>query len=119
MCRRQGIDAALIGPRTFTSRRSQILYEKSNAAGPTPQNVQAPGRELENWFTGYEAFALLTGLRLMRDGWQQGLVEVYSTSIINEPIDEAELPARERAEQRWCKILNGNFENSPEKLSDN
>ena len=27
---------------------------------------------LENWFTGYEAFALLTGLRLMRDGWPQG-----------------------------------------------
>src|SRR3974390_2451870 len=34
----------------------------------------APGRGVENWFTGYEAFALLTGLRLMRDGWPQGLV---------------------------------------------
>jgi hypothetical protein len=34
----------------------------------------APGRGLENWFTGYEAFALLTGLRLMRDGWPQGLI---------------------------------------------
>ena len=33
-----------------------------------------PGRGLENWFTGYEAFALLTGLRLMRDGWPQGHV---------------------------------------------
>src|SRR5262249_8491155 len=36
--------------------------------------MDAPGRGLENWFTGYEAFALLTGLRLMRDGWPQGLV---------------------------------------------
>lgn len=36
--------------------------------------MDAPGRGLENWFTGYEAFALLTGLRLMREGWPQGLV---------------------------------------------
>ena len=36
--------------------------------------MDAPGRGFENWFTGYEAFALLTGLRLMRDGWPQGLV---------------------------------------------
>jgi hypothetical protein len=36
--------------------------------------TDAPGRGLENWFTGYETFALLTGLRLMRDGWPQGLV---------------------------------------------
>jgi hypothetical protein len=36
--------------------------------------MDAPGRGLENWFTGYEAFALMTGLRLMRDGWPQGLV---------------------------------------------
>ena len=36
--------------------------------------MEAPGRGVENWFTEYEAFALLTGLRLMRDGWPQGLV---------------------------------------------
>ena len=36
--------------------------------------IDAPGRGFENWFTGYEAFALLTGLRLMRDRWPQGLV---------------------------------------------
>jgi hypothetical protein len=35
--------------------------------------MDQPGRGLENWFTGYEAFALLTGLRLMRHGWPQGL----------------------------------------------
>ena len=36
--------------------------------------MDAPGRGFENWLTGYEAFALLTGLRLMRDRWPQGLV---------------------------------------------
>jgi hypothetical protein len=36
--------------------------------------MEAPGRGFENWLTGYEAFALLTGLRLLRDGWPQGLV---------------------------------------------
>src|SRR6516225_1220946 len=37
-------------------------------------SMDAPGRGVENWFTEYEAFALLTGLRLMRHGWPQGLV---------------------------------------------
>jgi hypothetical protein len=36
-------------------------------------SMDAPGRGRENWFTGYEAFALLTSLRLMRDDWPQGL----------------------------------------------
>ena len=31
-----------------------------------------PGRGVENWFSADEAFALLTGLRLMRHGWPQG-----------------------------------------------
>jgi hypothetical protein len=35
-------------------------------------SVDAPGRGIENWFSDYEAFALLTGLRLMRHGWPQG-----------------------------------------------
>ena len=34
--------------------------------------VDASGRGFENWFSEYEAFALLTGLRLMRHGWPQG-----------------------------------------------
>jgi len=34
--------------------------------------ADAPGRGLENWFSSYEAFALLTGLRLMQHGWPQG-----------------------------------------------
>ena len=52
------------------SKRSPDL-ERANFAF---FGMDAPGRGLENWFTGYEAFALLTGLRLMRDGWPQGLV---------------------------------------------
>jgi hypothetical protein len=32
---------------------------------------QAPGRGVEIWFSEYEAFALLTGLRLMQNGWPQ------------------------------------------------
>jgi hypothetical protein len=36
--------------------------------------IDAPGRGQENWFTEYEAFALLTGLRLMEQDWPQGLV---------------------------------------------
>ena len=31
-----------------------------------------PGRGVEIWFSTYEAFALLTGLRLMAHGWPQG-----------------------------------------------
>jgi hypothetical protein len=33
---------------------------------------QPPGRGVEIWFSEYEAFALLTGLRLMQHGWPQG-----------------------------------------------
>jgi hypothetical protein len=33
-----------------------------------------PGRGSENWFSPYEAFALLTGLRLRRHGWPQRFV---------------------------------------------
>ena len=32
------------------------------------------GRGIESWFSDYEAFALLTGLLLMRHGWPQGFV---------------------------------------------
>jgi hypothetical protein len=37
-------------------------------------SINAGGRGTENWFSDYEAFALLTGLRLMRQGWPQGYV---------------------------------------------
>jgi hypothetical protein len=57
----------------------RALGRSKRSADPESANfafsgMDAPGRGLENWLTGYEAFALLTGLRLMRDGWPQGLV---------------------------------------------
>jgi hypothetical protein len=47
------------------------------SADPTRVNFafysgEAPGRGIEIWFSGYEAFALLTALRLMQHGWPQG-----------------------------------------------
>src|SRR3974377_2609963 len=66
--------------------RLKRLLETDRALGrskrsPDPERtnfafsgMDAPGRGLEKWFSGYEAFALMTGLRLMRDGWPQGLV---------------------------------------------
>ena len=35
-------------------------------------SMDAPGRGIEIWFSDYEAFALLVGLRLMQHGWPQG-----------------------------------------------
>jgi hypothetical protein len=73
-------------PSSEMRTRLRRLLETDRALGrskrsPDPERanfafsgMDAPGRGLENWFTGYEAFALLTGLRLMRDGWPQGLV---------------------------------------------
>jgi hypothetical protein len=73
-------------PSSEMRTRLRRLLETDRALGrskrsPDPERanfafsgMDAPGRGLENWFTGYEAFALLTGLRLMGDRWPQGLV---------------------------------------------
>ncbi len=73
-------------PSSEMRTRLKRLLETDRALGrsklsPDPERanfafsgMDAPGRGFENWFTGYEAFALLTGLRLMRDRWPQGLV---------------------------------------------
>jgi hypothetical protein len=73
-------------PSSEMRTRLKRLLETDRAVGrskrsPDPEKanfafsgMDAPGRGLENWFTGYEAFALLTGLRLMEQGWPQGLV---------------------------------------------
>jgi hypothetical protein len=52
------------------NKRSADL-ERANFAFYT---MDAPGRGIENWFSDYEAFALLIGLMLMRLRWPQGLV---------------------------------------------
>ena len=45
-----------------------------------------PGRGAENWFSDYEVFALLTGLRLMRHGWPQG----YAVAVLRRVKPELE-----------------------------
>jgi len=73
-------------PSSEMRTRLKRLLETDRALGrskrsPDPERanyafsgMDAPGRGQESWFTGYEAFALLTGLRLMGHDWPQGLV---------------------------------------------
>ncbi len=80
------LDPGSATPSSEMRTRLKRLLETDRALGrskrsPDPERanfafsgMDAPGRGFENWFTGYEAFALLTGLRLMRDRWPQGLV---------------------------------------------
>jgi hypothetical protein len=80
------LEPGLAKPSSELRTRLKRLLETDRALGrskrsPDPERanfafsgMEAPGRGLENWFTGYEAFALLTGLRLMRDRWPQSLV---------------------------------------------
>jgi hypothetical protein len=42
---------------------------------------EAPGRGVEIWFSRYEAFALLTALRLMHHGWPQGFAVAVLRSV--------------------------------------
>jgi hypothetical protein len=56
-----------------TDRR---LGRSKRSADPVRANFafyskEGPGRGSEVWFSSYEAFALLTGLRLMHHGWPQ------------------------------------------------
>ena len=58
------------------------LGRNKRSADPESANfafysMDEPGRGVENWFSGYEAFALLIGLRLMRHGWPQGFAVAF------------------------------------------
>jgi hypothetical protein len=44
-------------------------------------SAEPPGRGVEIWFSSYEAFALLNGLRLMEHGWPQGLAVLVMRSV--------------------------------------
>lgn len=61
-------------------RRSRHL-ERSNYAfySAAPQ-----GSGVEVWFSAYEAFALLTGLRLMAHGWPQGVAVMIMRRVRKE-----------------------------------
>ena len=55
--------------RGFGRNKRSADPERANFAF---YSEDGPGRGVENWFSDYEAFALLIGLQLMRHGWPQG-----------------------------------------------
>jgi len=80
------LDPRTNGSPTEIVGRIKRLLETDRARGrsarsndPTEKNFafyrhDAPGSGVEVWFSEYEAFALLTGLLLMANGWTQGVV---------------------------------------------
>jgi hypothetical protein len=68
-------------PTTELRTRLKRLLETDRALGREPSSngahyaffsADAPGSGIEVWFSDYEAFALLNGIRLMAHGWPQG-----------------------------------------------
>jgi hypothetical protein len=71
-------------PTAELRTRLKRLLETDRALGRVPRSAdperanyafysaEAPGSGVEVWFSEYEAFALLNGLRLMGHGWPQG-----------------------------------------------
>lgn len=71
-------------PSSDLRTRLKRLLETDRALGRAPRSAdqeranyafysaEAPGSGVEVWFSEYEAFALLNGLRLMGHGWPQG-----------------------------------------------
>jgi len=71
------------GPTAELRTRLKRLLETDRALGRVPRSAdrertnyafysaEAPGSGVEVWFSEYEAFALLNGLRLMGHGWPQ------------------------------------------------
>lgn len=47
-------------------------------------SINAPGRGVEIWFSEYEAFALLTGLSLLRHGWPQAIAVAVLRQVRSE-----------------------------------
>jgi hypothetical protein len=73
-------------PSTDLRTRLKRLLDFDRSAGRNvhakkPENAtyafysaDSPGSGVEVWFSAYEAFALITGLALLRHGWPQGFV---------------------------------------------
>src|SRR5947209_6859606 len=78
------IEPGTVNPGAQTRARLKRLLEADRGLGRSKRSadperanfaffsMDAPGRGVEIWFCEYEAFALLTGLRLMQHGWPQG-----------------------------------------------
>lgn len=92
-------------PTTEVRTRLKRLLETDRALGWSPRSSDperanyafyssdAPGSGVEIRFSGYEAFALLTGLRLMANGWPQS----FAVSVMRR--------VRAKLEQEHARIL--------------
>jgi hypothetical protein len=98
------LEPRLRSPSSELRTRLKRLLETDRALGrarsrdPERANfafysVEAPGRGVEIWFSEYEAFALLNGLRLMAHGWPQG----FAVSVMRR--------VRPRLEKEHVRIL--------------
>jgi hypothetical protein len=77
------LEPRLREPSTVLQTRLKRLLETDRSHGRTPRSTDPeranyafygadpPGSGVEVWFSGYEAFAILTGLRLFDHGWPQ------------------------------------------------
>jgi hypothetical protein len=59
--------------RLLDTDRALPLSAEQNNANFAFFSTDPPGKGVEIWFSVYEAFALLNGVRLMGHGWPQGL----------------------------------------------
>jgi hypothetical protein len=78
------LDPKSAKPTSELRTRLKRLLDADRAAGRSPRSsdpelanyafysADPPGRGVEVWFSEYETFALLNGLRLMEHGWPQG-----------------------------------------------
>ena len=113
MFKRNQVERAIInvwGPepaKHAVQLRTQIkrLLDTDRSLGHNNRSVDAkrsnfafysktmPGKGRDNWFSTYEAFALLTGLRLMRHGWPQRFAVILLRQV------------RKELEKEYARIL--------------
>ena len=92
------LEPRLKEPSSELRTRLKRLLETDRVVGRVPRSgnperanyafysAEAPGSGVEVWFSEYEAFALLNGLRLMMHGWPQG----FAVSIMRRVRPELE-----------------------------
>jgi hypothetical protein len=92
------LEPGLAEPSAELRTRLKRLLDTDRALGRSPEATdpeeatyafysdEAPGSGIEVWFSGYEAFALLTGLRLMEHEWPQS----FAVSVMRQVRAELE-----------------------------
>jgi hypothetical protein len=71
---------SVLSPQDVLTRMKRLLDTDRTAPRSTRRREakfaffsgDPPGKGVENWFSSYEAFSLLNGIRLMAHGWPQG-----------------------------------------------